>query len=456
MCDVLSITGVDAQLRFFLRHCFPISKYLIHWFNNYLLIFGFFPLVTFHRIVLNRKLSCEMVSLPVSNTIPLRPDEVSQEWLTTVLQGSGFLEEDSIVSCSKELIGEGAGFLGQIFRITLQTGNGNADPASLILKIPTTTINRKIGQLIGVYEREIRFYQELQPLLHIRTPRHYYSAMDASDPETAVKGLRFMKRLPIRVAGLLISIMGRLPVTREHRYVLLLEDLGHFRIGDQVEGCSMDEARLALDTMAGLHADFFNRALDRFPWVIPIDLGARITQILAAGATSQFREEHAPVLAREHVGLIDWLEGHADDLLSLVAKLPYTLLHGDYRLDNLFFDDARGELIVFDWQTLLQGPVGIDLAYFLSASIDDDDIDLLLSHYRQSLLKRGVEFSPERIRFEYEVGLLCTISRLIFMSAQEFAFGEGRGLDLQRTWLNRIMRQSEGIDPDRLMQTIPD
>ena len=39
-------------------------------------------------------------------------------------------------------------------------------------------------------------------------------------------------------------------------FVLLLEDLGHLRIGDQVEGCSLEEARAVLRALAGLWSPY--------------------------------------------------------------------------------------------------------------------------------------------------------------------------------------------------------
>ena len=95
-------------------------------------------------------------------------------------------------------VGEGAGFMGHVAILDLTLDPPAPAPVSLVLKIPTETDNRHLGQAVGVYEREIRFYQELAPGLQIRSPRHIYSAMDnESDPAKTVRALEILDRLPL-------------------------------------------------------------------------------------------------------------------------------------------------------------------------------------------------------------------------------------------------------------------
>ena len=70
------------------------------------------------------------------------------------------------------------------------------------------------------YEREVRFYKEIAPTVGIRTPRCYHADWD-------------------RDSGL---------------FVLLLEDLAPAQQGDQIDGCTLEQAALALDELAKLHA----------------------------------------------------------------------------------------------------------------------------------------------------------------------------------------------------------
>jgi len=55
--------------------------------------------------------------------------------------------------------------------------------------------------------------------------------------------------------------------------------------------------------------------------------------------------------------LTTWLEGH------LPADDRTTLIHGDYRLDNLIFDDSSHEVLaVLDWEMSTLGHPLVDLA----------------------------------------------------------------------------------------------
>ena len=167
--------------------------------------------------------------------------------------------------------------MGNVALLGVTLAPASIRPMSLVLKIPTDSDNRHIGQTLGVYEREIRFYQELQPLLDIRTPRHIYSAMDrATDPEQTIKALRLLNRFPMWLIRAMLPLLNWLSSRSTHRYVLLIESLESHRIGDQVGGCTPDEAKMALDTMARMHARFWGgEELDRFRWLLSMDLAMK-------------------------------------------------------------------------------------------------------------------------------------------------------------------------------------
>jgi aminoglycoside phosphotransferase (APT) family kinase protein len=47
------------------------------------------------------------------------------------------------------------------------------------------------------------------------------------------------------------------------------------------------------------------------------------------------------------------------------------LIHGDFRLDNVFFDD-RGGVTLIDWQLAMRAPSTTDLVYFLGTNMPTD------------------------------------------------------------------------------------
>ena len=62
-----------------------------------------------------------------------------------------------------------------------------------------------------------------------------------------------------------------------------------------------------------------------------------------------------------------------EDLMRVaIAEAPVTICHGDFRVDNLLFDDAAtgaDRLAVIDWQISYRGPAVSDVAYFLCQSM---------------------------------------------------------------------------------------
>ena len=133
--------------------------------------------------------------------------------------------------------------------------------------------------------------------------------------------------------------------------------------------------------------------------------------------------------------------------------------HGDFRLDNLFFDDANNEIILCDWQTLMSGPPGIDLAYFLSASITsehENEIVELLDFYAQQLKSQGVEIDENALAWQYQAGMLLILLRVIPSEFQDLLIlGTNRGHDLAITWLNRIFTRVEHFQLDRILAGPP-
>ena len=145
-----------------------------------------------------------------------------------------------------------------------------------------------------------------------------------------------------------------------------------------------------------------------------------------------------------------------------LATEPQTLIHGDYRLDNMFFG-AGGEddLALVDWQVSGIGCGLFDVAYFLSGSVttevrreierdalyeyadivrscgvSDFTFDECWRMYRKLMLGSllvavflcgGLDLSNDRSRQLAETGLLRTQEAIEDLGAAEFMPG-GRGL----------------------------
>ena len=146
------------------------------------------------------------------NEIPKSASEISAEWLTAALT----LENDQHVSeVIVEELPEGVGFMGEVARLNLKFSDGTE--TTVISKIPTQVPEiRNMLAPARIFEREARFFEQAQPLIPDITANCLYAAIDTENDD----------------------------------YLLLLEDLSDMREGDQLNGCSVDDASSALEALA--------------------------------------------------------------------------------------------------------------------------------------------------------------------------------------------------------------
>ena len=406
------------------------------------------------------------MELTRSEDIPFSLSEITADWLTRALREQGLINPStSVASFTSQTIGAEAGFNGDVAILTLdyQGADENPEaPASLVVKIPIASKNRIMGQTMGLYEKEIRFYRDLQPILSVRAPRHYYSALDAADdPDVVMERLQGLNSLPVGVVRVLTKALSWFVRMTPRRYVLLIEDLSSYRLGDQMDNYSAEELRRILAAMARLHAQFWDsEELKSRTWIQPMAATSRIIQGMFLDSIKKFRAEVGDDLSDRQQQLVGWLCEHGAELTERLGEEPPTLLHGDFRLDNICFDDGKDEILLFDWQTMQNGAAGMDLAYFLSAALPDDashhEIDETIAAYHDALLDQGVDISAARLRWQYDVGMLAMLHRILpAMFQGSLELGEGRGRDMIQAWVNKTFRRVEPIQFESILAAAP-
>jgi hypothetical protein len=397
--------------------------------------------------------------MKLKDDVPFSVDDLTADWLSEGLVESGVLQGSVVTDFTMDVLGHQVGFNGEVVIITpTYSPPTQSAPASLVLKIPTASKNRILGQTIGLYEKEIRFYRDLQPGLSIRTPRHYYSALDvADDPDVILDRLQGMNRLPIWLIRGIMALASWFVSGHPRRYALLIEDLSNYRMGDQAVGCSEEDVRNIIATMARLHAQFWaSDSLDDMSWITPYSVTSRIMQMRFLQGIDRYLAEEGARLTPARRNLLGWLRKHGIALTETFGEEPATLLHGDVRLDNICFDDESGEVVLFDWQTMLAGPAASDLAYFISATIpgdaDESQVDELIDVYHGELSKHGVDVSRDRLRWQYEVGMLTMLHRVLPTTyPDQMELDAGRGLPLLQAWISRIYSRLEHVDHNGIL-----
>jgi aminoglycoside phosphotransferase (APT) family kinase protein len=173
---------------------------------------------------------------------------------------------------------------------------------------------------------------------------------------------------------------------------------------------------------AALHAPSWHNPgmLDR-EWLQPNPAIHAQVKALFPQAQAIFRERYADVLEPEYMALCEALAEHTATTDRAPEKV--SLVHGDFRLDNLLFDIRGGaeEIAVLDWQTLTIGNGLTDLGYLLGCGIGNalrpQHERELVDLYCAEMTAYGVPLTRDEVWRDYVVGALHGVSTAIFSAA---------------------------------------
>ncbi|MEX2227040.1 MAG: phosphotransferase [Dehalococcoidia bacterium] len=360
-------------------------------------------------------------------SIPRSPQEISPEWLTAALRDNDVIREANVVSVASESIGAGAGFLGQLARITVTYDRDEAGaPTAMVAKLPALDPGgRGVANLFRFYEREIRFYEDIAADVNMSVPKRYYSAMDVEGDE----------------------------------YLLLIEDMAPAVVGDEAPGCAAEQAELAISSLAKFQAAWWNSPkLDKLDWMPAVN---GPVQQVAAGAYQQawgtFCQFAGDKLSPALVKLGEQLQHHVLDVLDALAPAPLTIIHGDFRGDNVFYGDgvSTPAFRAIDWQISCKGRGVFDVAYFLSTSVTPEvrkaheERLVRLWHDIISDQNDTKDYTYDDAFYDYRLSaLFMHVYTVVAIGSLDSA--NERGLFLFNEWLRRRATAIEELSCDEL------
>ncbi|MGO9488803.1 MAG: phosphotransferase [Solirubrobacteraceae bacterium] len=341
------------------------------------------------------------------------PDELTAGWLGEAL--------DSGAVDGFELESIGTGQMSESARVRVRYGpDGEAGPASVVLKTASADdSSRATGVGLGAYEREIRFYRQLAP------------------------------RIGGALAGCHVAVIDH----EQGWFTLLLEDVAPAEQGDQIAGCDLQRASLAVHELAALHAPVFgDPQLGATPW---LNQPSPLNQTLLTQLMTAFLDRYGERIDPQHQEICRSFFPRLDAWIA-DRRPPLGLVHGDYRLDNMLFgaDGATRPFVIVDWQTAGWGPVMTDLAYFLGGSLSPADRraheQRLVRDYYDALQAHGVRgFDWDECwrgyRLQTFLGLVMTVAPAMLVERTE------RGDEMFLTTLARYAEQVIDLDSLELL-----
>lgn len=376
--------------------------------------------------------------------IPGNADEITAAWMQQALAAGAASRFGPITQLLLERM-ERPGLLAEVARCHLRYRRQEpAAPQTVIVKLLPTSANgrnRRLGRRLALYRREWDFYRLVAPDAPVRSPTLLYGRFEA----------------------------------RTNRFVLALEDLRGMEQVCQREGASAEQARRALRALAYLHGAFWNR-VDRPPLIGLYDtLAAKRRawlQLAYAGYLAPALARFGSFFSEEMRALATAYIPRVADHIGQIAAGPRTFIHGDYRLDNIFFarqpasaedaparaggaDGVADGVAVIDWQVSGLGTPMYDAAYFLGSSVTTEvrrrvERDAL-EEYSAIVCEMGATgFSFEAC---WQLYRHCTLGRLLSLAwvCGGLDLGDAPTRRLAEVGLRRALAAIEDLDAGACM-----
>ena len=268
--------------------------------------------------------------------------------------------------------------------VSYAAGSPAALPEHLVLKLA-----RGVDTIMApFYANEVAFYGKIRPELTIEVPRCFGADFNAATT----------------------------------RFCIVREDLSprgaHFP--NVTQRTSAEDVRALLDTIAALHAEFWNspRFGGDLGWV-QTHLAGGVAELMNGLAPQYIQHEiETENFKREMVQRLRMtgaaLQAGVQAVQRHQSRLPQTLLHGDAHLGNTYkLPNGRAGLL--DWQLTVRGHAMHDVHYIIATGLSIEDRRTheqdLLRYYLDCLARFGVASVPsfEETWTEYRRALIWAV-----------------------------------------------
>ncbi len=352
-------------------------------------------------------------------------EQIDAGWLTAVLAQAGVGNGSVVSSFTAKPIGTGQ--VGESVRFTLQWSTDDSSlPATVVGKFPSPDpLSRGTAALTRTYIREVGFYRDLVAHVEMPTPKALYVSEDIGD----------------------------------NAFVLLMSDVSPAEQGNQLTGCAIADAELAVDAIVGLHATTW-KSQDRFKdlaWLdVPSPEKTSMRIDLYRMVFAAFVERYKDRMSADEISIGEWLGENLPKLAEANAEHDLCVAHNDYRLDNMLFSSGGSgqPLTVVDWQTVAFGSGPADVAYFLGAGLVPEIRrqyeKTLFDRYASKLQGAGVAASTDDLWRQYVLG--SASGYLMAVTASQIVQQTERGDTMFVAMATRHADQMQALDLPGLLR----
>jgi len=340
-----------------------------------------------------------------------KESDITPQWVEGLMRGSGHLEDGvTVTSVSTERVGEGIGILSILQRVIPTYSDATKAPKTFVVKYPTDDATQRFtADALVLYIRELHFYKECAQSAPFVTAKCFAQAIESDNTN----------------------------------FTIAMEDLTHYRGLNQIEGVSLSESKVLLETLADYHAMWWNSPKlstmqNVFPPLLNPTYEAVLPMLWAQGWPNV--EQHAGHLLPDSVRGIGEIWGGKVSWMLANLMSPNTLCHGDFRADNIMFDGSNPAVI--DFQLIGVGAGMYDVGYFISQSIATDvrrgHDQELVDTYLDRIEFHGIEIDRDEMWRQYLVSI-CFCATYGVTTFGGYAEQNERGQQLLQDMLLRAL-----------------
>lgn len=285
------------------------------------------------------------------------PNGLTAHWLSGVL-------EKPITRVKLEQIGEGAGMMSELSRVHVFYGDDTPANSYIAKYASQNKTNRDVAMSFNLYEREVRYFKELDSITAAKSP-----------------------------ATVISKIQG-------DNFIILMADLHDYQVGDQIIGADLHQTELAIDELVKLHGSFWNK-VDNLAWIPGIAESYHADNMLnfSDPAWDQMLGVFGEFVPADIANMKGAFRKALPSLQARLRQKPDTLIHGDFRMENLLFGTQPGHdpIAIIDWQGPLLGNGLVDVCLILGQSTQTDIRQAhereLLNRYASGLAAMGITYN---------------------------------------------------------------
>lgn len=258
------------------------------------------------------------------------------------------------------------GFIADVIKVKIEEHSGEL--YHCVFKYENKNENNLsfMANKLQLYGREYYFYEKISPQINVKIPK-FIDVIKNDDNEY---------------------------------YGILLEDLfmnPNLKINLNLNIESLDISLKIINKFAAMHAKFWNKNLNQIYPKLKKNNDVIFFPFLNEFISEKiilFKEKWNKVLTPSQLELSDKILENFHNIQNNLSRENLTIVHGDIKSPNIFFDTVNKEPYFLDWQHCCIGKGTQDLIFFVLESFDSDNLKLFFPlfkiYYYKMLLENGI------------------------------------------------------------------